>query len=328
VTTPTTCTLAYTIDIVGAQAQSQVHSEFASVLLPIQQLTNIGMSLTSDTTTDPSGSTTVRTLVFSLLPIFQSFAPNTDSIGFPGSVVSSSPKDAVSGTGAQRVQMFFEQTSEVSGRPVTVETNQFASLNGTTPVGLTADFSSDFTDITVVEAGSDGTNDGLIQVFTGPNASGGVMASLLGNFQGSIVSTSPSDTAVVRLGQLNGLESVTITYHDKTGAGPFTETVSLNGTTPVNLVNTNKAVINSIAVATVGDVGGNIGTVTIMSGLNGTGGPTGLLQPSFFSYFPAQPALTSPEQQVAFSSPVVDLFTHVLTAAMVSYVTASAPVFA
>ena len=31
---------------------------------------------------------------------------------------------------------------------------------------------------------------------------------------------------------------------------------------------------------------------------------------------------------LAFGSPVVDLFTHVLTAAMVSYVTAAAPVFA
>jgi hypothetical protein len=328
VTTPTTCTLAYTIDIVGAQSQAQVHTEFAGVMLPIDQMENIGMSLTSDTTTDPTGTTTVRTLVFSLLPIFQSFEANTASSGFPGSIVSSSPKDAVGGTGAQRVQMFFEQTSEVSGRPVTQQTNQFATMNGTTPVPLLAEYSSDFSSITVVEAGSDGTNDGLIQVFTGPNASGGVMADLAGNFAGSILSTSPSDTALNVAGQLRGLQSVTITYHDKTGAGPFTETVSLNGTTPVNLVNTNKSFINGISVVTVGAIGGNVGTVTVMSGLNGTGGPVGLLQPSFFSYFPANPSLTSPEEQVALAAPVVDLFTHVLTAAMVSYVTASAPVFA
>jgi hypothetical protein len=328
VSTPTTCTLAYTITVAGAQSQAQLHSEFASVVLPIQQLSNIGMTQESDTTTNPTPTTVTRTLVFSLLPIFQGFSPNATSFGFPGSIVSSSPNDAVGGTGARRVQLFSQQTSNVSGRPVTVDTNQFASMNGTTPVGLSAEYSGDYSGITVVEAGSDGANDGLIQVFTGPNASGGVMANLLGNFTGSIFSTSHSDTAAMAVGQLNGLQSVTITYHDKTGAGPFTETVSLAGTTPVNLINNNKSIINNISVVSVGGIGGNVGTVSVMSGLNGTGGPVGLLQPSFFSYFPAQPALTSPEQQIAFSSPVVDLFTHVLTAAMVSYVTAAAPVFA
>lgn len=86
------------------------------------------------------------------------------------------------------------------------------------------------------------------------------------NFTGSIVSSSASDTAVG-----TGARTITITYLDQTGAGPFTETVTLNGTTAVNLVNTNHAFIENIVVVTVGSGGSNVGTITLFRGAGGTG---------------------------------------------------------
>jgi uncharacterized membrane protein len=92
------------------------------------------------------------------------------------------------------------------------------------------------------------------------------------NFQGSVVSSSANDAAAG-----TGARSIKITYYDQTGTGPFSETVTLNGTTAVNLVNTNHCYIESIEVASVGTSPSNAGTITLKAGLNNTGTTVGTI---------------------------------------------------
>jgi hypothetical protein len=86
------------------------------------------------------------------------------------------------------------------------------------------------------------------------------------NAQRSLVSTSASDTA---LG--TGARTVRITYYDQTCAGPFYETVTLNGTTAVNTVATNICFIERMDVISVGSNGSNVGTLNLYTGINATG---------------------------------------------------------
>jgi hypothetical protein len=80
------------------------------------------------------------------------------------------------------------------------------------------------------------------------------------------VSTSAADAAAG-----TGARTVKITYFDQTGAGPFTETVTLNGVTAVNTVGTNIALIERMDVMTVGSGGGNAGTINLQTLINGGG---------------------------------------------------------
>ena len=91
------------------------------------------------------------------------------------------------------------------------------------------------------------------------------------NFTGSVKSSSTNDTNSAG----TGARSVIITYYDQTGAGPFTETVNLNGTTAVNLVNTNHCFIEKMVVATVGSTSSNQGTISLFTGSGGTGTTVG-----------------------------------------------------
>lgn len=86
------------------------------------------------------------------------------------------------------------------------------------------------------------------------------------NFTGSVKSASANDTSAG-----TGARTITITYYDQTGAGPFTETVTLNGTTAVNLVNVNHCFIEKMAVVTVGSGATNAGTISLFTGAAGAG---------------------------------------------------------
>ena len=65
---------------------------------------------------------------------------------------------------------------------------------------------------------------------------------------------SPADT---------GARKLHITYLDSTGAGPFDEVITLNGTTCVATVATNIAFVEHIEITTVGSTGSNEGTLTM-----------------------------------------------------------------
>ena len=86
------------------------------------------------------------------------------------------------------------------------------------------------------------------------------------NAQRSIASSSANDTAAG-----TGARTVRIVYYDQTGAGPFSETVTLNGTSFVNTANTNICFIEDIFVATVGSTGSNVGIITLKAATAGGG---------------------------------------------------------
>jgi hypothetical protein len=60
-------------------------------------------------------------------------------------------------------------------------------------------------------------------------------------------------------------------------AGPYTEVVTLNGTTAVNTVATNIRFITSLEVATAGSLGNNQGTITLFGSTAGGGGTVGTI---------------------------------------------------
>lgn len=90
------------------------------------------------------------------------------------------------------------------------------------------------------------------------------------NFTGSVKSTSANDSSAG-----TGARTIRITYYDQTGAGPFTETVTMNGTTAVNLVNADHCYIEKIEVLTIGSTGSNAGTITLHTGAGATGTTVG-----------------------------------------------------
>ena len=86
------------------------------------------------------------------------------------------------------------------------------------------------------------------------------------NAQRSIVSSSASDAAAG-----TGARTVKIVYFDSTGAGPFEETITLNGTTAVNTVATNICFIEHIEVLTVGSGAVAAGTISLKAATGGGG---------------------------------------------------------
>ncbi len=88
--------------------------------------------------------------------------------------------------------------------------------------------------------------------------------------QRSMASSSASDTSAG-----TGARTVRITYYTLSAgtiAGPFTETVTLNGTSNVNTVATNICYIEKLEVLTVGSGGVNAGTISLFGATGGGGG--------------------------------------------------------
>jgi hypothetical protein len=70
-----------------------------------------------------------------------------------------------------------------------------------------------------------------------------------------------------------GARTVLITYYDQTGAGPFTESVTMAGTATANTVSTTICYIESLKVTSVGSAFSNQGTITLFTAIN-KGGTT------------------------------------------------------
>ena len=92
------------------------------------------------------------------------------------------------------------------------------------------------------------------------------------NFTGSIVSSAAADASVS-----TGARKVLITYLDSTGVGPLTESLTLNGTTAVNLSGTNHCFIEKMEVTSVGSGGKNAGTISLFTGITGSGTTVGTI---------------------------------------------------
>jgi hypothetical protein len=92
------------------------------------------------------------------------------------------------------------------------------------------------------------------------------------NAQRSVTSASANDTSAG-----TGARTIMITYYDSTGAGPYTETITMNGTTAVNTTNTNICFIESMIVTTVGTGGTNAGVITLYTTTGGGGTTIGTI---------------------------------------------------
>lgn len=86
------------------------------------------------------------------------------------------------------------------------------------------------------------------------------------NAQRSIVSASANDASAG-----TGARQVKITYLTATFTGPFTETVTLNGTTAVNTVSTTICYVEKLEVVSVGSTGSNVGAITLKAATAGGG---------------------------------------------------------
>lgn len=95
------------------------------------------------------------------------------------------------------------------------------------------------------------------------------------NAQRSIASASANDTAAG-----TGARTAKITYYTATFTGPYTETLTLNGTTGVNTVATNICYIEKIEVLTAGSGGANAGIITLYSAINKGGVAIGTIAAS------------------------------------------------
>lgn len=92
------------------------------------------------------------------------------------------------------------------------------------------------------------------------------------NAQRSVVSASASDAAAG-----TGARQVKIIYFDSNGTGPFSETVTLNGTTAVNTNNVNLCYIEDIQVVSVGSGGANAGIISLKAATAGGGATIGTI---------------------------------------------------
>jgi hypothetical protein len=92
------------------------------------------------------------------------------------------------------------------------------------------------------------------------------------------VYTEPTSAQQMRLVSSNandssagtGSRTIEITYYDGSLNGPFTEIVTMNGTTPVNTVATNIRFIEKLRTLTIGSNGTNVGTISIQNIGGGT----------------------------------------------------------
>jgi hypothetical protein len=92
------------------------------------------------------------------------------------------------------------------------------------------------------------------------------------NAQRSIASASANDTAAG-----TGARTVRITYYTATFTGPFTEDITLNGTTYVNTAASNICYIENIKVLTAGSGGSNAGILTLKASTAGGGATIGTI---------------------------------------------------
>ena len=90
--------------------------------------------------------------------------------------------------------------------------------------------------------------------------------------QRSVSSSSASDTSAG-----TGTRTLKITYYDNDMNGPYTETITMNGTTPVNTVATNIRFIEKMESLTVGSNGTNVGTISLFGSTAGGGGTVGTI---------------------------------------------------
>lgn len=92
------------------------------------------------------------------------------------------------------------------------------------------------------------------------------------NAQRSIVSSNANDTSAG-----TGARTIKVTYYDQNLLGPFIETITMNGVTPVDTVSSTICFIEKIEVNTIGSQLSNVGTITLKAATSGGGATIGTI---------------------------------------------------
>jgi hypothetical protein len=147
--------------------------------------------------------------------------------------------------------------SSVTGLPVDLNLDIYGNLIVSPLGGLGADFS--FGDVN--------TSGTTIQAMRRTT-----YTEQTSNAARSFASASALDTAAG-----TGARTLTLTYFTSTGAGPYTEVVTLAGTATANTVATNICYIEHIEVTTAGSTGSNAGIITMYAAINKGGAVIGTI---------------------------------------------------
>ena len=201
-------------------------------------------------------------------PAASGAAVSGDPVRIGGSDGSNTRDILTDTSGRQIVAGAAANGAVVAGNPVLA-----AGYDGTNTRTLLTDSSGKLE--VVVNSTSSGASTGLVFGQANTGATAGTLTSLrattyteqAANAQRSLKSTSANDTNTAG----TGARTVQITYYDQTMAGPFTETVNLNGTTSVTTTNSNICFIEKMVVLTVGSTGSNQGTISLFANNAGTG---------------------------------------------------------
>jgi len=222
----------------------------------------------------PTGAATEATLATRLT--------EADFVARVGAVVASPAANTVLGRLKDLYDRFIAQlpAALVGGR---LDSNIGSWLGSTTPTvgqkvkaaSLPVTFASDQEPFAVFV---DSPDDADVGITTGTAILGGGTAATINavrstpyteqttNAVRSLKSTSANDAAAG-----TGARKVRVTYFDQAMAGPFTETVTLNGLTAVALVAADVCFIESLVVTEVGSGGANAGAISLYANNVGTG---------------------------------------------------------
>lgn len=181
-------------------------------------------------------------------------------------------------TGDAVARSVFNQVSDGTTGPVAVKPASTAAVAADKSLVVTMSPSSAALTITSTPANS------RTGVSSGSRTLGGGTAGTL-QIMRSTVYTEPASAAQRSVGSSSasdtaagvGARTIKITYYDNTGAGPLTETITLNGITAVNTVATNIRFIESIEVMTAGSSLANVGTISLFGSTAGGGGTVGTI---------------------------------------------------
>lgn len=197
----------------------------------------------------------------------QTVIPVSDNAGSLTVDTSQLPAALVGGRLDQNVGSWLGSTAPTVGQKLMTASVPVVVASDQAPIAVTFSTPSSYTGVSGAFLTLGGGTANTLQVmratpYTEPAAAA----------QRSIASASANDTAAG-----TGARSVRITYFDGAGNGPLTETVTLNGTTPVNTVATNIRFIESMVVLTVGTGGTNAGVITLYGSTGGAGGTVGTI---------------------------------------------------
>lgn len=177
------------------------------------------------------------------------------------------PAALVGGRLDENVGAWLGSTAPTVGQKLMAASVPVVLASDQSPVAVTFATPSSFTGVSGAIVSLGGSTANTLQVMRATAYTEPASAA-----QRSMASASANDAAAG-----TGARTVRLTYFDGTGAGPFTEIVTLNGTTPVNTVATNIRFIESLVVLTVGSGGANAGIITLFGSTAGGGGTVGTI---------------------------------------------------